>query len=337
MKTIPIFFTFDDQYTIPAAVAFNTLLKKAPEDVFYKLYVLNNGLTQENEEILSEVVSSYPNSSLEFRNAKGFLQEAWEDGSFFGHQKHQQFTMETLYRCFAAKFFPEYDKIIYSDVDIVIMDDISELFDINLDDKYIGAVKGCFNQFHYEQQFGYMKPEYAEKFKDTYFAGGIWLLNLKKIRDDNLENKMIEIICDDSIVKASNDQDIMNFACDNNVEYISLRYISYPYLESSISKMKEPFKTSYSNFEIWESIYYPKILHYAARKPWNGKARKSEVWFAALDELPIKNKYEWVNHLKKERQKKKFLTTIITLFIPIKSLRDKMLKNIRGAKREYDE
>lgn len=156
MKIIPIFFTFDDNYTIPAAVTFNTLLKWAPDGIFYKLYVLNNGLIKENEDILLEVVSHYQNVSLEFRNAKGFLQDEWGKGSFFGHQANRQFTMETLYRCFAAKFFPEYEKIIYSDVDIVVMDDISELDDINLEDKYIGAVRGCFNQHFFDSQFGYM-------------------------------------------------------------------------------------------------------------------------------------------------------------------------------------
>jgi len=336
MKSIPIFFTFDDNYTIPAAVAFNTLLKRAPEDVFYKLYVLNNGMMEENLNILYEVVNQYQNVSLEFRKTDGFLQDEWEHGSFFGHQENKQFTMETLYRCFAAKFFPEYDKIIYSDVDIVIMDDISELYDVNLENKYIGAVKYVFNKFHYKQQFGYMKPEYVEKFKDTYFVGGVWVLNLKKIREDNLEEKMKEIICDNSLEKAYLDQDVMNFACDNNVEYISLRYISYPYMESSLSKMKEPLDTSYTPFEIWESIYFPKILHYAAKKPWNGRARKSEVWFAALNELPIENKYEWVNALKKERQRKKSLTNLVKFLVPIKPLKEKIIKKINGPRCECE-
>lgn len=180
------------------------------------------------------------------------------------------------------------------------------------------------------------KKEYVEKFKDTYFAGGIWILNLKKIREDNLEKRMAEIICDDSIVKAFNDQDVMNIACDNNVKNISLRYISYPYLERFIEASKGHFKSSYTPFELWESIYYPKIIHYAAFKPWNGKARKSEIWFAALDELPIENKYEWVNDLKRQRTKKAKLTSLVNFFVPIKSLRESLLKKIKGAKCECE-
>lgn len=325
MKEIPIFFTFDDNYTIPAAVAFNTLLKRAPQDVFYKLFVLNDGLEKSNEEILQKVVSNYKNSSLEFRNTKGFMAEAWENGSFDGHQKKQQFTIQTLHKCFAAYFFPEFDKIIYSDVDIVVMDDISELYEIDLEENYIGAVKSVFNQQMYNEQFGYMKAEYVDKFKDTYFAGGIWLMNLKKIREDNLEEIMSKIIYDNSIVKAYPDQDIMVMACDNKVNFISLRYISYPYLESYMKTLKEPFKTTYIPFEIWESLYFPKILHYAAGKPWNRQAEKADVWFNELDNLPIENKYDWINAKRKKLKKEKRIKKIINFLCPIKSFREKIL------------
>jgi lipopolysaccharide biosynthesis glycosyltransferase len=156
------------------------------------------------------------------------------------------------------------------------MDDISELADIDLTGKYIAAVKNAFMKY-YPSELSHLSKENYEKLKDSYFGGGIWILNLEKIRQDNLENKMISIIRDNTIIKKWNDQDVMNLACDNKVEYLSLRYISYPYLPDLL-KNKE-FVSHYSNSELIESIENPKILHYAAMKPWNGDPNKAEIWW----------------------------------------------------------
>ena len=52
MNKIPIYFTFDNKYVVPAAVAFYSLLSHTKEDVCYDLYVLHEDITQENEQLL---------------------------------------------------------------------------------------------------------------------------------------------------------------------------------------------------------------------------------------------------------------------------------------------
>ncbi len=49
-KEISIFFTFDDNYVVPAAVAFYSLLKHAKENIFYKMYVLHSDITEETKQ-----------------------------------------------------------------------------------------------------------------------------------------------------------------------------------------------------------------------------------------------------------------------------------------------
>lgn len=167
----------------------------------------------------------------------------------------------------------------------MVVDDISKLYEIDLKDKYIAAVKGAFMQW-IDFELSHLSKENYEKFKDSYFAGGIWVLNLKKIREDNLEQKMITIINDDTIIKRWNDQDIMNLACDNKVEFLPLNYISYPYLHSC---MKAPdFISHYSRKELYESIIFPKIIHYAGFKPWNStKCHLSQIWWQIFDYLQL--------------------------------------------------
>lgn len=51
MKNIPIFFTFDNNYVEPAAVAFYSLINSKKEDVFYDMYVLNKDISPDKKEI----------------------------------------------------------------------------------------------------------------------------------------------------------------------------------------------------------------------------------------------------------------------------------------------
>lgn len=61
-KEIPIFFTFDDNYVVPAAVAFYSLLKHTKEDIFYKMYVLHADITEENQQLLLNIVAKCENT-----------------------------------------------------------------------------------------------------------------------------------------------------------------------------------------------------------------------------------------------------------------------------------
>ena len=63
MKKIPIFFTFNNDYSVPAAVAFYSLLNKAKQDVYYEMYVLHSDITTMNQKLLQDIV-------LKFKNAK---------------------------------------------------------------------------------------------------------------------------------------------------------------------------------------------------------------------------------------------------------------------------
>lgn len=176
-----------------------------------------------------------------------------------------------------------------------------------------------------EFELSHLSKENYEKFKDSYFGGGIWLLNLKKIRDDNLESKMIEIIQDHSIIKRWNDQDIMNIACDNKVEFIPLNYISYPYLHSLL--IKPNFTSHYTREELYDSIISPKIIHYAGIKPWNSKdCFLSQIWWQIFDYLQLPktsifkdidsiDRIEAIKMRKKYKKYKKLFAVFLTLLI----------------------
>lgn len=65
-KAIPIVFSFDNNYTIPAAVAFYSLLNKAAKNVFYEMFVLHSDISEENQDLLQNIIKRTNNASLNF-------------------------------------------------------------------------------------------------------------------------------------------------------------------------------------------------------------------------------------------------------------------------------
>lgn len=284
VKTIPIFFAFDNNYVEPAAVAFYSLLDHAKNNIFYEMYVLHSNITEEKQNLLTSIVNKHSNGKLTFINTNNFGDEIFKNGNFSHGHSNSVFTSDTLVRCFASRFLPNIDKIIYSDVDIVVVDDISPLYDIDITNNYVAGVKDPFSKFS-PDALPHLTDEKYKEITKNYIGAGIWVMNLKKIREDNLEETMLDIATDQSIEKHWPDQDVMNIACNGKVGFIPLNYISYPYL---IDFLENPeFTSDYTREELYDSIINPKIIHFAANKPWNSNPKYSNLWWTYFNYLKL--------------------------------------------------
>ncbi|ELB2754452.1 hypothetical protein QNF07_002746, partial [Vibrio alginolyticus] len=68
MQVIPIVHCFDNNYVIPAAVAFYSLLEKSDKNYKYQIYVLHEDITLLNQEKLKKTIQKFKNSELIFIN-----------------------------------------------------------------------------------------------------------------------------------------------------------------------------------------------------------------------------------------------------------------------------
>ena len=72
MTQIPVFFTFDRNYVIPAAVAFHSLLRQADPQYEYRLYVLHTGLPASDCRRLMRLVERTGRGTLELIDVSAF-------------------------------------------------------------------------------------------------------------------------------------------------------------------------------------------------------------------------------------------------------------------------
>ena len=67
-QVIPIFFTFDENYVVPAIVTVFSLLHHAEAGHDYELHVLHPGLSAKAQRELQRVVGRFPQASLHFHD-----------------------------------------------------------------------------------------------------------------------------------------------------------------------------------------------------------------------------------------------------------------------------
>ena len=281
-QEIPIMFCFDNNYVIPAAVAFYSLLEHCNKNYYYKMYVLHTDITTENQEKLRENIKEFSDfSELIFVDMDNKFEDLWETISTKGH-----FSKEVMYKILVASIFPIYEKIIVSDVDVVFLNDISEsYFAIDpSEDCYLAGVKMIGKmKWYLDQLEGQFSKEEIEKLSG--FCGGYIVFNLRKLREDKMEDKFVECFIKDGDRINQMEQDVLNLCCYPKTKLLPLKYIACSYMwdiyKTDADKESDIY---YTKEQIDDAMTNTVQLHYAtSKKPWkNVDCAKSDVWFRYL-------------------------------------------------------
>lgn len=201
--------------------------------------------------------TKYKNTSINFINMKNDFQDK--------QMQIKYITSPTYYRLKLADIFPQYNKIIYLDIDTVVMQDLTSLYNIDLEDNYIAGV----HTVGYKIEI----PDYNEKLDipnlDSYINAGIIVWNLELIRKDNMTEKLLAL--SNNVYKYM-DQDIINVAFFNRIKHIDFKYnlmVSYKHRFLDDKEKCKIIYETYGKNNIKQAIQHPAIIHYASeKKPW---------------------------------------------------------------------
>lgn len=118
-------------------------------------------------------------------------------------------TYMTLIRCALPDIFQDLDRILYLDVDTIVFKDLSELYNIDFEDNYMAGV--------YEVRRKWDTPNYVN--------AGVLMMNLEKMREDNISAKLIELINTQEL--CAPDNDAINIICKDKLLLIDPKFNSY--------------------------------------------------------------------------------------------------------------
>lgn len=282
MKYIPIFFTFDDNFLVPGIVTIYSLLKNGNKSYFYKLYVVYSDLSDLAIHKLGKIVVEFSDlATIDFIKVDSNL-FLWD-----GIKSKCHYSKEIYNKLIASTLFPQYDKILCSDVDVVFTGDISESYInyIDRDDFYIAGVNSVFKPFIL-QKYTDFTPEEKEIVSKGVGAGYL-LMNLKKMRKDSLQTKMLDFYQSNLHRLIQPEQDVLNICSYPCISYLPYKYLicvgDYKDIKKQ-SKIKS--ETVYPLVDFEYALKEPVQLHYAGLfKPWNSFfSTKQTVWFKYLFE-----------------------------------------------------
>ena len=266
---IPIFFAADDNYAPFLSVAIISLLDKSDKNKFYKIHILNDNMSLENIKKIKGLQTS--NSEIIFNSINNNL-ECIND-RLDNRLRPDIFTLTIYFRLFIPEMFKEYDKAIYIDSDVVLNSDISELYDIDLENNYIGACrdKSIIGIKEFEN---YFTKGVGIDYRD-YINSGVLLLNMKELRNKKLSDKFLYLLNKYHFENVDPDQAYINFLCNGKIKYLDNAWDAMPNLEKN--KLENPKLIHYNLFfkpwhydnitygeYFWEyakkSIYYEEIV-----------------------------------------------------------------------------
>ncbi len=248
---VPVFFATDENYVPYLTVALVSLKEKISADRTYNIYILHSGMnTAGCEEIKALQSDAF---KIKFVNVSKKLERLSENLAI-----RDYYSFATYFRIFIAGMFPEFDKAVYLDSDIIVNADIAEFFDIELNDnELIGAVPDGAVQVVPEMQ------DYVEKALGvpygSYFNAGVILMNLKKFRDDGFYTEFNDLLGKYRF-KIAQDQDYLNVICNGKVKVLGAEWNAMP----NWTKLDKE----------------PKIVHYnLTAKPWHYENLPFETYF----------------------------------------------------------
>ena len=129
---VPIAFAFDNNLVIPACICISSLLMNARPDTFYDIFILHSPKEELTKEKLDLLPHYYSNCRLQYRKVDATFDDAFEIRGI---------TTPTYYRLLIPDLIPEYDKVIYSDVDVIFRMDLSQLYQSDLAGYLLAATK----------------------------------------------------------------------------------------------------------------------------------------------------------------------------------------------------
>lgn len=254
----------DDKYVQHLGVMLCSLLENTSQKEKIKIHVIDGGITDKNKNILSNFFNNKYLVKIKYLVIDTQLYSRFKISYHFTHTIYYRISIPLLLPS-------EIKKVLYLDSDLILKDDISKLWSIELKDNFLAAVELInANKKH-------LKGIIPDSF--PYFNSGVLLMDLDKWRENNISSKVIQFIQDyqDKIIWW--DQDSLNAVLYDKWLPLPLKW------NQQTNFFDINIKNTSKKNEIEESIKNPSIIHYTGlHKPWE-----------YIDNHPYK--YEYYNYI----------------------------------------
>lgn len=257
-NTIPIAMATDNDYAHVTLVSIVSALENADKDTNLKFYLMVSGdFSEDNKLKIQKVNDKVKNGEIEIINM----------GDSFNEFYKGQWGTAMYYRLKLPSILKHEDKCIYLDGDTLVLKDLKSMYDLDISKDYVAGVPNLLRKNNgLEKRLNI--PD-----MNNYIVSGVLLMNLAKMREDNIENKFSELL----VNNLSNprflfpDQDVISIACHGKIYDLPFKYgIPSNYLRFYD---KSKFDGIMSEEDLLSAKKELAIIHFTGHpKPWKKSA-----------------------------------------------------------------
>ncbi len=255
-----------------------SLFKNNPEGHF-EIFLIAADLSEYAKDLLQELAEDH-SSEIQFLVPDiARLKSALQNRSDWG--------LETSFRLTMSDLLPSYvDRALYIDGDVIIINDISELYNMDFEDSDLIAGHDLFSCGDTQMDAVSIHDKAFEPiiFENSYFNAGIVLYDINKLRNKDMTNRYFEIINFLDCTLPYPDQDILNFAHHRQVKYFDVMKYNFQ------GMLAVSYNGGYDADRIRREVC---ILHYIDKKPWSGgdhiHYNAENIWWDYALQTPFAN------------------------------------------------
>ena len=257
-----VVFCSDDNYMAPTSVAVQSIINHASEAQFYDILILHGEVIPEHENKFKSLWHGILNVSVRFINIAPLF-----EGLNLYTENRTHFSREAYFRLVIPWVLSEeYTKALYLDGDMMLRHDLTPIFDIDIDHKFLGAVKdywGICNCYRDNDPCRRYRLSIGLDDVDHYVISATLLFNLKMWRNRFSMQQVIRLCASKKWLQ--HDQDVVNILCQGCMVYLSP---TWGMMEDYGNNYLLP---EYMLEELSEIESDPAIVHFGGtRKPYLG-------------------------------------------------------------------
>ena len=270
---IPIVMICDKNYVVPTCVALTSIILNKNKDTYLSVLDKKYFYEFESEKIKVTIIEG-DMKKLE---------------NLHRHKAKNNYCVATeaaLLKFEIPYLIADYNKIIYLDGDIICRKDLSGLYNTKLTTQYAAVVMDS-GKLYSHRQLVIESPK--------YFNSGVMLLNLEKMRLENITEELIKTkreMQDRSLM----DQNVLNIVFGMNTKLLPIKY-NFLYINLlraehqnnfTMCELNEMYGTKYDSLD---SIRKDSvIIHFSSKdKPWKYyDVRLADEWFGYFMKSPVK-------------------------------------------------
>ena len=208
-KIIPIVLCPDHNYAKYATVTIQSIIDNITSNQFeYRIYIFHDEeMFLRDKEVLKKLSTN--NVKVECLDVRNLI-----DKTKLYSRAH--YSKQMFYRWLIPEVLPQYTKVIYIDCDVVLNDDIVNLYNIPLGDKNIvGAVR---NPVQNQKMENYLSSVLKINPSD-YVNSGVMVFYTRKFLFQNIKEKCLELLYNHDVFLCP-DQDVINIVLKDKIKFL---------------------------------------------------------------------------------------------------------------------